>query len=308
MNYFVSTLGNDLDAGAINNPWKTLSKAMDMVQPGDTAYIKDDGIYDTEDGSSGAVMQIKTVGELGKPIRFKGWLDDPEDTGHRFKIRGGANLDGVKEVATRPEKSFIIFEGIDVADCTGTNAFGFRLPNSKSMIIRDFIVSNITSRGIQTDTFCTVLDGVAFNCGTGVVMDARSTAIGVHSYNNNEEGILVGGQCMIKHCRCENNGTDQFAAWAHGQGSYFDDCVANGNGATGDKAGFYIADAYYGTVINSLILDNPIGVKWTGGENGSNIIVNSNTYSGNGLDLSTGLVDRDMRSTGGSWLDWRTGE
>jgi len=57
-----------------------------------------------------------------------------------------------------------------------------------------------------------------------------------------------------------------------------------------------------------LILDNPIGVKWTGGENGSNIIVNSNTYSGNGLDLSTGLVDRDMRSTGGSWLDWRTGE
>ena len=45
--YFVSTTGNDASGnGSINNPWKTIQKAANMVTAGDTVYIKGGTYYE----------------------------------------------------------------------------------------------------------------------------------------------------------------------------------------------------------------------------------------------------------------------
>jgi hypothetical protein len=38
--YFVSTQGNDLYTGTIDNPFKSLQKAIDLIQPGDTIFLR----------------------------------------------------------------------------------------------------------------------------------------------------------------------------------------------------------------------------------------------------------------------------
>lgn len=38
--YYVSNSGDDADSGTISDPFKTVSKLLDIVQPGDIGYIR----------------------------------------------------------------------------------------------------------------------------------------------------------------------------------------------------------------------------------------------------------------------------
>ena len=42
--YYIATSGNDLNSGTINEPWKTFSRAVGQVNPGDTVYVME-GVY-----------------------------------------------------------------------------------------------------------------------------------------------------------------------------------------------------------------------------------------------------------------------
>lgn len=65
MDYYVDiNYGNDNGAGSISDPWKTIKKARNSVQAGDTVHIRA-GDYRTE-----GMINIKKTGVEGAPVRF----------------------------------------------------------------------------------------------------------------------------------------------------------------------------------------------------------------------------------------------
>ena len=45
-NYYVATNGSDSNSGTINNPWRNISKAVSVLQAGDTVFIRAGTYFD----------------------------------------------------------------------------------------------------------------------------------------------------------------------------------------------------------------------------------------------------------------------
>jgi hypothetical protein len=58
--FFVSPTGNDAQKGTYNRPWRTLTKAVSAMQPGDIVYAAN--------GSSATTLQISRAGNSGSPF------------------------------------------------------------------------------------------------------------------------------------------------------------------------------------------------------------------------------------------------
>ncbi len=67
--YYVSPGGNDNYSGASSAPFKTIQKAADIVNPGDTVIVKD-GIY-TDANSDGRIVTFSKGGISGGWVTFK---------------------------------------------------------------------------------------------------------------------------------------------------------------------------------------------------------------------------------------------
>lgn len=67
--YFVSLKGDDSSSGSYQRPWRTLLKARDTIQPGDTVYAMD-GVSQTSDDGQGwrAAMLLRRGGSPGLPM------------------------------------------------------------------------------------------------------------------------------------------------------------------------------------------------------------------------------------------------
>ncbi|MDR2477115.1 MAG: right-handed parallel beta-helix repeat-containing protein [Treponema sp.] len=85
--YFLSPTGNDTTGdGSFANPWFSLTKAQDAVNPGDTVYLragtyKITGDYGTQEevgvnGSARTKILFNRSGEEGKPITYAGYPGD----------------------------------------------------------------------------------------------------------------------------------------------------------------------------------------------------------------------------------------
>jgi hypothetical protein len=73
--YYVSTSGNDTNPGSLSQPWRTIQKAADSVNPGDTVLVND-GVYTTAGsgtacGSDPAVVCVARGGTSGNWVTFK---------------------------------------------------------------------------------------------------------------------------------------------------------------------------------------------------------------------------------------------
>ena len=66
--YYVSTKGNDKNAGTIKKPFKTIGKALDIIKKGDTVYIRE-GVYNEQ-------LVIKTSGEEKYPICIRNYENE----------------------------------------------------------------------------------------------------------------------------------------------------------------------------------------------------------------------------------------
>jgi len=65
--YYVATTGSDSNSGSINAPFKTIQKAADIVNPGDTVIVKD-GIYT---GGATQVAKLDRGGNASAWITFR---------------------------------------------------------------------------------------------------------------------------------------------------------------------------------------------------------------------------------------------
>jgi hypothetical protein len=112
--YYVSPSGSDANPGTETQPFKTIQKAVDIVQAGDTVLVAD-GVY-TDTDKNGIVVWIKTkIGTAEKPITF------------RSVNKWGARIDGDDFTAD----------------------FGFYLSGSHYIRIEGFEITAIKDTGIN---------------------------------------------------------------------------------------------------------------------------------------------------------------
>ncbi|MGB8167561.1 MAG: right-handed parallel beta-helix repeat-containing protein [Chthoniobacteraceae bacterium] len=66
--YYVATKGNDANPGTLAAPWKTIQKAADTLQPGDTVFVRR-GVYK-------GLVTINVSGAPGLPITFTNYSNE----------------------------------------------------------------------------------------------------------------------------------------------------------------------------------------------------------------------------------------
>jgi len=93
--FYVSPSGNDGNPGSISQPWKTLQKAFDALQPGQTAYLRA-GTY----GQKCSATSFTRDGTASAPITVRGY------PGERAVLNGQIRLEG-----SYIRLSYIVMEG-----------------------------------------------------------------------------------------------------------------------------------------------------------------------------------------------------
>jgi hypothetical protein len=86
MTYYVSPSGSDINAGTLGAPFKTIQKAANIVNPGDTVIVRD-GVYT---GGSFAIVSLTRSGTPANWITF------------RAEHKWGAVLDGERQGDSDP--------------------------------------------------------------------------------------------------------------------------------------------------------------------------------------------------------------
>ena len=116
--YYVATNGDDKNPGTFDLPFKTISHAADLVNPGDTVLVRN-GVYANRD-SRGYAVSVRRGGTAALPVLFKS------------ENKWGAVIDG---------------QG-------GAGTFGWYICECSYVTVQDFEVKEFWSHGV----FCTAVD------------------------------------------------------------------------------------------------------------------------------------------------------
>lgn len=153
-NYYVATTGNDTNAGTEAAPFKTIQKAANIVNAGDTVYIRG-GTY------NGLVLVTKS-GTAGNPITFTNYAGETpvlDATGKTsadywngvFTIRGTATS----------KTSHVRVSGLKIQNNTANNGFGISCYYCADSEIRN------------NKTYNTRISGIVVGYGDRVVVDGN---------------------------------------------------------------------------------------------------------------------------------------
>lgn len=255
---FVATGGNDSNPGTIDLPLRTIQRAVDLITPGNTIYIRG-GTY-----APSTNIQILKNGTAGQPITVRPWSNerviiDGENMPHTPAPSGGS--------IPRPERGAIHIEGdywrlIGLEIINGPyGIFGLDSSNNyyERITTRDnyetgfhlFLTSN-NNQIINLDSFGNrdprndgeSADGLAIKEGSGVGNVVR----GARLWNNSDDGLdfwMFSSPILVEDSLAWGNG---FNRWGipnfTGDGNGF---KLGGNGVSGDM-----------TVRNSMTWDNAV--------------------------------------------------
>jgi hypothetical protein len=133
--YYVSPSGSDSNPGSSSAPFKTIQKAADIVNPGDTVIVRD-GIYYDENNDD-ILVYFKRGGQVGNYITFKS------------EKKWGAVLEGIGADGTmagyattiQNYKGYIIFDGFEIRNFEWS---GYNInENNTNIIVRNNYVHDI---------------------------------------------------------------------------------------------------------------------------------------------------------------------
>jgi hypothetical protein len=132
--YYVSIVGIDSNPGTLSSPFRTIQKAMDVVNPGDIVYVRD-GTYNenptlTRSGNSSAWITIKN---------YPGELPVIDGTGMTPSYWAGGTL----EVGS---VSYVIIDGFKIQD---SEASGICVLRSNNVIVKNCQTMNTGYSGIR---------------------------------------------------------------------------------------------------------------------------------------------------------------
>ena len=108
--YYVSPSGNDKNAGTIKKPFKTIGKALDTINKGDTVYIRG-GIYNEQ-------LNVKTSGTEKSPICIRNY--ENESVVVDGKNKDTKNEYGNIALLSAINKSYVEVRGIEFRNLSTT--------------------------------------------------------------------------------------------------------------------------------------------------------------------------------------------
>jgi len=217
--YYVSTTGSDSDAGTSLKPFRTIQKAANLTNPGDTVIVKN-GTYTTT--TSDRVLNIKRPGTSSAYITFKA-----ENTGGAILDgRSNATDYGIVVMNTAP---YIKIEGFQVR---GFRGFGIEVYGAHDVVIKNNHIYNI---GRVTIASCSTLYGMA-----GVFTTPTSYKLTIEGNTIHDIGRLSNS--------CQEH------AYKHDHGLYLQGkyMTVRQNSFYNHKAGWAIkVDGYWGTTVGA---------------------------------------------------------
>ncbi|UCG27732.1 MAG: right-handed parallel beta-helix repeat-containing protein [Bacteroidales bacterium] len=230
--YYVSVDGNDLDDGSYNYPFRTLSKALAMVLPGDTIFIRG-GIY-----NQNATLEISNKGTSDKLIGIFAYGNEipvfecQAVSGRGFKLSGHyLHLKGI--IVRNAGDNGIFISGsdniIDRCITTGNKDSGIHLTDGAS---ENIIVNCDSYRNYDPQNNGENADGFAakFDVGPG------NKFIGCRAYENSDDGWdfwEANEPIELENCWAFSNGINQWGDPAFsGDGNGF---KMGGNYSTGPR-------------------------------------------------------------------------
>jgi parallel beta-helix repeat protein len=161
--WYVSATGNDANAGSATAPWKTLQKAADSVQAGDTVIVKA-GNY--------VGFDLRTDGTADKRITFRG------ESGAAITTRNAATPDGINLEGA----DYVTIEGFAV---NGMERAGIRSVENNNVVLRNNTANANTGWGILTAFSDDLL--IEGNTITG-----SKTQSGIHLSNSGDRPVVRG--------------------------------------------------------------------------------------------------------------------
>lgn len=235
--YYVSTSGSDSNTGSSSSPLRSIQKAVDLVNPGDTVYIRA-GTY--------APFVVNRSGNNSAMITVTAYENESV-------IVNGAKS-GVTTVLIR-NAQYIRIKGLQVTGASGDWNAGIRIQGSNNIIESNKVYGN--NNGSQSvlgiwghgNNNSIINNEVFNNYLTGITLSNEGGAYSGNSiienvvYNNygggDSDGIQTIGitGTLIKGNRSYNNADDGFDTWTSSNNTLIDNISYNNKGP-GDGNGF----------------------------------------------------------------------
>ena len=204
--YYVAANGNDSGPGTIKQPWMTLEKALSVVKPGETVYVRG-GTYQCDN----TIMFLES-GEQGKPIRI--WAYGNEETIFNIKKGRGFTIRG----------AYWHLKGLIISNAATTGLQLERAGSHHNMIERVQTHSN-GNTGINLTREAAY--NLVLNCDSYRNFDSATNGENADGYGA-KFGIGPGNAFV--GCRAWNNADDGFDCWYAGSRVRMENCSAWHNG------------------------------------------------------------------------------
>lgn len=263
-NYYISTTGNNSNAGTFASPWATWAKLETVtLLPGDTVYIRG-GTYRSEKGNSVSVhvRWNSKNGTAGNPICI-------------WAYPGEAPILNMDNITTTRSASVIEVSSCSYLHIKGLRVTGFAQPNSSISLVNWYIaaVTNSIIENCRADH--SGMYGFAFGNGCNTI-DVINCDVD-HLYDISEGGAngfnITGGSTatniFFKGCRAwftSDDGWDFFSADGY---VTFDNCWSFWNGykpdftecINGDGVGFKVGPTVTNQTTARIIMRNCLAVQ-----------------------------------------------
>ncbi len=254
---FVSTSGNDANAGTLAAPFRTLARAAVVAQPGDTVSVRG-GVYN-------ATTSISSKGTAAARIAFRSYPGEKA-------ILDGTGLGSTTNVVNLSRTEYVDFVGFEVrnAPYIGINVRNARSTkvwaNEVHHSVRDAIYVSADSMGGTVDAI--IEDNVAYN---NVL---ENTA---HAMNGGWAGTIVvsktNGATVRNNTVYQNDGEAIIV-------NLTDNAVVTGNVLYDNfSQGVYLDNARYVTVDSNLIYCTGNTRYFRDGWPGQGIAIANETYT-----------------------------
>ncbi|MCZ7648212.1 MAG: right-handed parallel beta-helix repeat-containing protein [Planctomycetota bacterium] len=190
--YAVAPGGLDGNSGLPDSPWRTLQKAADTLNAGDTVVVADgsyDGFVARNSGSSGSPIVFRAANPGGALIDAPSGDAVGEELDHHVAIRG---------------KSYIVVDGFEVAGAPKAGILVRSLTDTTGTDTRGVVVRNCVVHGNGTSAS-------AGHDGIRAVLAREFAADGNEVYGNAAHGIAVLGGAdgpALRRNKVHENGLD----------------------------------------------------------------------------------------------------
>jgi len=206
--YYVAIDGNDTRPGTFERPFKTLEKAVQIVRPGDTIYVRGD-IYHCD-----KTIVFDKSGEQNRPISILAYQDEEPvfdfsgALGNGFFIRG----------------AYWHVKGLIVQNA-GWAGIVIQSENAHHNMIEHMTTHDNNNTGLSLRSGAA--DNLILNCDSHHNFDPVSNGENADGFGAK---FGLGRGNVFKSCRAWNNSDDAFDFWHAGAGVRAEDCYAWDNG------------------------------------------------------------------------------